>query len=443
MEKKVCVVGAGLVGAMLATRLAQRGMQVDVYERRPDLRKANIKAGRSINLALSDRGIRALEMVGASQRMRELSIPMHGRFLHDMDGHTSIMPYGREGQYINSISRGMLNAHLLDMADQTGGVNLHFNSPCADVDLDTATIRVQDPANAHWVERSYEAIFGTDGAFSVARAKMLRTDRFNYSQQYISSGYKELSMPPRPGGGWALDKNHLHIWPRKQFMLIALPNLDGSFTCTLFLPFEGEESFEQLMTDGQVLAFFGKYFGDAKEKMDNLLHEWHANAASSLVTVKTNPWHYKDKVLLLGDAAHAIVPFYGQGMNAGFEDVRILDELMGSCHNWGELFASYSQQRVADGQAIADLAVNNYTEMRDLVADPHFVKKRALSVRIGELMPQRWVPLYSMVTFSHMPYSEALRLGEKQGHILEALVNEGIDSNSEPSDITKALTRYL
>lgn len=444
MEQRICVMGAGLVGSMLATRLAQRGFKVDLYERRVDLRKNDISAGRSINLALSDRGIRALEMVGADTKMKEISIPMHGRFLHDIDGNTSIMPYGKEGQYINSISRGDLNAHLLDLAEQTGNVELNFNMPCTDLNLDSGTVTFKDESTGDLVTKTYDRIFSTDGAFSVGRGKMMKTDRFNYSQYYISSGYKELSMPPVPNTKWAIDKDYLHIWPRKDFMLIALPNQDGSFTCTLFMPFEGEEAaFEKLTSDDKVSAFFNKYFGNAVPHMSSLIQDWHNNATSSLVTVKTSPWNYKDKVLLLGDAAHAIVPFYGQGMNAGFEDVRVFNDFMDKFSDWGTLFNEYSSHRAPDGQAIADLAINNYTEMRDLVADPHFVRKRALSGKINEIFPDRWLPLYSMVTFSHMRYSDALSKGYWQDGVLEKLVSEGIDANSSLDDIKNGAEQFL
>ncbi|MGB0431408.1 MAG: FAD-dependent oxidoreductase [Bacteroidia bacterium] len=444
MEQKVCVMGAGLVGSMLATRLAQKGFDVDLYERRVDLRKHDISAGKSINLALSDRGIKALEMVGADAKMREISIPMHGRYLHDIDGKTSIMPYGKEGQFINSISRGDLNAHLLDLAEKTGKVNMNFNMPCKDLDLETGTVSFKDESTGSLITKTYDKVFATDGAFSVGRGKMMKTDRFNYSQYYISSGYKELSMPPVPNTKWAIDKNYLHIWPRKDFMLIALPNLDGSFTCTLFMPFEGEETaFEKLNSDDEVMAFFKKYFADAVPHMSTLIQDWHDNATSSLVTVKSSPWNYKDKVLLMGDAAHAIVPFYGQGMNAGFEDVSVFNDFMDKFSDWDTLFNEYSKHRAPDGQAIADLAINNYTEMRDLVADPHFVRKRALSGKINDIFPNKWLPLYSMVTFSHMRYSDALNKGYWQNDVLEKLVAKGIDANSSNDEIKREAEKFL
>lgn len=443
MADKVCVVGAGLVGSLLATQLAQKGFNVDLYERRSDLRRTDISAGRSINLALSDRGLRALAQVGAEEAMRKISIPMHGRQLHDQEGNESYMPYGKDGQYINSISRGDLNKHLMDLAEATGKVNLQFNMPCVDVDLDTATISFKNEQTGDLVTKQYDRIFGTDGAFSVGRGKMMKTDRFNYSQFYISSGYKELSMPPVPGKKWAIEKNALHIWPRKSFMLIALPNEDGSFTCTLFMPFEGDVAFEHIKTDEDVVDFFNTYFPDAVPHMTTLLEDWHNNATSSLVTVKTDPWNHKGKVLLLGDAAHAIVPFYGQGMNAGFEDVRVFNDYLEKYDDWDKLFKEYSKERVPDGHAIAELALRNYIEMRDLVADPHFVKKRALSGRISDILEGAWLPLYSMVTFSHIRYSEALKKGDEQNAILEELVAKGISAESSDQEIKDAVAPYL
>ena len=437
------MVGAGLIGSLLAATLAKRGFQVDLYERRPDLRKTDISAGKSINLALSDRGLRGLANVGADKDMLNISIPMHGRMLHDLEGNTNFMPYGKEGQYINSISRGDLNMHLMDIAESTGRVNIYFNMPCVDVDLDEAKVTFKDESTGDLVHKQYDRIFGTDGAFSVGRGKMMKTDRFSYSQYYISSGYKELSMPPVPNTKWAIDKGALHIWPRKSFMLIALPNLDGSFTCTLFMPFEGETAFENLKTDGDVTDFFNTHFKDAVPHMSTLIEDWHANATSSLVTVKSDPWHYKDKVLLLGDAAHAIVPFYGQGMNAGFEDVDVLTRYLDNYSDWGQMFKDYSVERAPDGHAIADLAIRNYREMRDLVADPHFVKKRALSGKINSLFPDQWVPLYSMVTFSEIRYSDAIKRGDWQNDVLEELVKKGFSSNSDDASLKDAVSAFL
>lgn len=443
MEQKIGIVGAGLVGSLLAAQLAKRGFTVDVFERRPDLRNTDISAGKSINLALSDRGIVALQNIGMEEQMRSISIPMHGRLLHDNEGHTNLMPYGKEGQYINSISRGDLNARLMTLAEKSEKVNIYFNRTCLDVNLDEAEITLKNEINGDIETKKYDRIIGTDGAFSAVRTRMMKTDRFNYSQNYISSGYKELTMPPVPNTKWAIDKSALHIWPRKEFMLIALPNLDGSFTCTLFMPFTGPEGFDALDTDDKVMAFFNKYFKDAVPHMPTLINDWHENATSSLVTVKCEPWNYKDKVLVMGDSAHAIVPFYGQGMNAGFEDVKVFNDYLDKYSDWGQLFDEYAQFRKPDADAIAELAVRNYIEMRDLVADPHFVKKRALSAKINELFPEQWMPLYSMVTFSHIRYSDALAKGDWQNEVLEKLVAKGISASSNNDEISESLKPFI
>jgi kynurenine 3-monooxygenase len=324
---KSTVVGAGLVGSLLAIYLAKRGEKVQVFERRPDMRKANISAGRSINLALSDRGLKALRGVGIEQEIRDISIPMHGRMVHGTDGSTNFQPYGKEGQYILSVSRGELNRKLMSLAESHSEVSFHFDHRCTGVDLDSATCNFIDEGTGKETTVAADRIFGTDGAFSAVRGRMQVNDRFNYSQQYLEHGYKELTIPPTADGGFRMDCNSLHIWPRGNYMLIALPNLDGSFTCTLFFPFEGPTSFASLQTPQQVETFFNEVFPDAVPHMPTLAEDYFANPTASLVIIRCSPWNYGEKALLLGDAAHAIVPFYGQGMNAGFEDCTVFEEL--------------------------------------------------------------------------------------------------------------------
>ncbi|MCB0736259.1 MAG: FAD-dependent monooxygenase [Bacteroidetes bacterium] len=443
MENKVCIVGAGLVGSLLANYMAKRSIQVDMFERRPDMRRTDIPAGRSINLAMSDRGWRALEVVGAEETIRELAIPMHGRLMHDVEGNTHFMPYGKEGQYINSVSRGELNMRLLSLAEKTGKVNTYFDERCTNVDLDNGTLTFTNENTGVETTNTYDRIFGADGAFSAIRNAMMRRDRFNYSQYYITSGYKELTMPPVPEKKWAIDNGALHIWPRKDFMLIALPNLDGSFTCTLFMPFDGEEGFDNLKTHDQVQAFFEKYFPDALQHMPTLLEDWDSNATSPLMTVSCNPWNHKGKFLLMGDAAHAVVPFYGQGMIAGFEGVRILNEMLDKYENWDVAFEEYSKYRQPDGDGIRQLALDNYREMRDLVADEHFIRKRQLSGKIHEIFGENWMPLYTMVTFSHVRYSEAYAKGQWQNKVLNELVATGLSKDSSEAEIKAAVMPYL
>ncbi len=423
MEKNT-VVGAGLVGSLLAIYLAKRGAQVQVFERRPDMRKATISAGKSINLALSDRGLKGLRGVGIEQDILDISIPMYGRMVHDEQGNTNFQPYGKENQCIYSVSRGELNRKLMSLAESLPNVSLHFNQRCTAVDLDTATCSFTDDASSTEQTIVADRIYGTDGAFSAVRARMQFLDRFNYSQQYLAHGYKELTIPAAENGDFRLAKNCLHIWPRGNYMLIALPNLDGSFTCTLFFPFEGERSFASLKTPSQVTAFFQDVFSDVVPHMPTLTDDYFANPTSSLVIIRCAPWHYKDKVCFMGDAAHAIVPFYGQGMNAGFEDCSVFDTL--SDELWDDkatLFARYSEQRKPDGDAIADLALRNFIEMRDLVADPNFLLRKKIEKVLNEKFPTQWIPLYSMVTFSHMRYSDALAYGQNHDRIMNEVLS--------------------
>lgn len=426
--KKIAISGAGLVGSLWALYLGQKGYAVDVFERRPDMRNKTGDSGRSINLALSRRGLKALEKVGLLESVKSMAIPMHGRLIHDLEGNTELQPYGREGEFINSISRAGLNELMLEKADALDNVNFHFEKPCTGFDKDSLKLQLGDES------LDYDLVFGTDGAFSAIRSTMQRTDRFDYQQSYLPQGYKELSIRPNEDGSFKMDKNALHIWPRKKFMLIALPNQDGSFTCTLFLDFEGETSFEKLKTEADVQAFFEKYFPDALELMPHLNEEFFSNPTSSLVTVKCAPWAYGGKYLLLGDAAHAIVPFYGQGMNAGFEDCYLLDEMWeDNPEKWPTIIEEFGKSRKADGDAIADLALHNFIEMRDLVADEQFLLQKKIEKAIQKKYPNEFKPLYSLVTFSDVPYSEALRLGK--------LHNAYFQKRNDLADIAEKIDR--
>lgn len=423
MKRDVAIIGAGLVGSLLSIYLSKRGYKVKVFERRGDMRQEKMSAGRSINLALSDRGLLALEKVGLAEAIKEISIPMHGRHIHNLDGSIAFQPYGKEGQYINSVSRATLNMKLMDLAEQHG-VEIFFNHKCDSIDWKKNEITFELP-NSQLVTHDSQLIFGSDGAFSAARLQhQLQHDKFNYQQYYIDCGYKELTIPPTASGDFAMDVNALHIWPRKDYMLIALPNLDKTFTCTLFFPFEGEASFSKLTTQEKVKEFFQKTFPDAVPLMPGYIHEFFNNPTSSLVTVKCFPWIRDDKFALIGDAAHAIVPFFGQGMNCGFEDCRILDELIeDNGDNWEATLQQYQTLRKPDGDAIADLAINNFTEMRDRTADQKFLLQKKIEARLHEKYPDQWIPAYSQVTFSpHIRYSEALQRGQKQEAIMQEIM---------------------
>lgn len=408
-QKKATIVGAGLVGALWSVMLAQRGYEVNVYEMRPDFREAGYVGGRSINLALSERGWRAIEIAGIRKKIEAVAIPMYGRMIHQQDGKTVFQPYGEKGQAIYSVSRGGLNIELVNIADTYEQVHFHFKQKCRGIDLDTNAVRFTDMDTDVQYNIEDQLVFGADGAFSAIRFSMQRTPRFNYSQSYLDHGYKELSIPAGPNGRHIMEKNALHIWPRNKFMLIALPNLDGSFTCTLFLPFEGDDSFEKLNTREDVEAFFKTYFPDAVPLMPTLLEDFFANPTSYLVTIRCSPWHYKHRTLLIGDASHAIVPFYGQGMNAGFEDCTILDSLMDKYdEDWEAIIEEFNANRIEDANAIADLALMNFVEMRDKVADPKFLLWKKIEQYLHEKYPDQFQTVYSMVSFSHVPYSKAL-----------------------------------
>jgi len=445
-KQSITLIGAGLVGSLLSIYLKKRGHEVSVYERRPDMRKNRISAGKSINLALSDRGWRGLDGVGISDEIRKVAIPMKGRMIHHLDSSTVFQPYGKAGQAIYSVSRGGLNCVLMDLAEQHGA-KLFFNERCTQVDLANATAHFENFETKKISEVKSDRIFGTDGAFSAARLQMqLSTDRFNYQQFYLEHGYKELVIPPTASGDFAMEPNALHIWPRGQFMLIALPNLDKTFTCTLFFPFEGPVSFAALDTHEKMLEFFNKTFPDAVKLMPTLEHDYFHNPTSSLVTVKCSPWTYGDKLALVGDAAHAIVPFYGQGMNCGFEDCVVLDGLIEKHkENWMEVFNEFQSLRKPDGDAIADLAVGNFVEMRDKTADPKFLLQKKIEARFSEKHPELWIPLYSMVTYSpHIRYSTALSEGQKQEAIMQKIMRlPDIEKKWDSEEVEQAILREL
>lgn len=425
---KIAVVGAGLVGSLQAILLAKDGYEVEVFERRPDIRQMKLVAGKSINLALSDRGWKALERAGIAEDIRAIAIPMYKRCMHALDGSLTYQPYGQEDQAIYSVSRGGLNQKLVNLANEYPNISYYFEHKCLDADLKENSLLFQDTANKKQEKKQFDKIFATDGAFSAVRMRMQKTTMFDYSQKYLDHGYKELIIPANPDGSHKLDKNCLHIWPRGEFMMIALANLDGSFTCTLFFPMFGETSFDTLKTREEVKQFFDKTFPDAVPMMPTLLDDYFENPTSTLVMVRCDPWNYGDKVLLLGDAAHAIVPFYGQGMNCGFEDCTVFNDLLHEAKgSWEGLMGRFSELRVPDGNAILDLALMNYVEMRDLTADPDFLLRKKIEAKFSKLYPKLWLPLYSQVTFSHIRYSEALKNGAEQDKIMQELMeNEGI-----------------
>ena len=450
-SKNIVIAGAGLVGSLLGIYLAKRGHKVSIYERRSDMRKEKIIAGRSINLALSDRGINALKQVGIADDILKIAIPMPGRFIHNMDGSTAFQPYGKEGQFINSVSRCELNKKLMDLAE-AHGIEIFFNHKCESINWKTNEISFekretanekQETGNTPLSTFNFQLLFGADGAFSACRMQhMLQHDTFNYQQFYIDCGYKELTIPAGENGKFLMEKNALHIWPRKDYMLIALPNFDGSFTCTLFFPLEGEMSFKKLDTEQKIQSFFTKKFADLVPLIPNITEQFLHNPTSSLVTVKCFPWIREDKFALIGDAAHAIVPFFGQGMNCGFEDCSVLNKLIEKYgDDWDLILKEFQQSRKPDADAIADLAVNNFTEMRDKTADPKFLLQKKIEARLHNKYPDKWIPAYSQVTFSpHIRYSDALRNGQKQESIMQQIMKmENIEERWQEEEIEKMI----
>jgi kynurenine 3-monooxygenase len=444
--KEITIIGAGLVGSLLSIYLKKRGYDVTIFERRGDMRKATVSAGRSINLALSDRGIKALEEVGIMDEIKKIAIPMHGRYIHNIDGTHAYQAYGAEGQFINSVSRGDLNRKLIDLAE-SNGVQINFNEKCEHINFNTNQITFENLQTNQLQTANCKLIFGSDGSYSAARlTHQLQHNRFQYQQHYIDFGYKELTIPAGSNGEYLLEKNALHIWPRGNYMMIALPNMDGSFTCTLFFPFEGEPSFETLTTKESVQQFFEKTFTNAAALMPTLVEDFFANPTSSLVTVKCFPWVRQDKFALIGDAAHAIVPFFGQGMNCGFEDCSVLNSLIDKHkENWNKILEEYQTLRKLDGDAIAELALNNFVEMRDKVGDPKFLLQKKIEAVFSKKHPDKWIPAYSQVTFSpQIRYSDALKNSIKQQAIMDVVMQiESIDQKWQEGFVEQKMLALL
>lgn len=446
--KEATIIGAGLVGSLWSVYLAKAGYKVTVFERRPDIRKAEISAGKSINLALSHRGWNALEKMGVHTEVQDIAIPMYGRTMHDLEGNLTFQPYGQEGQAIYSISRGELNARMMSIAEREGqgNVTIHYNHKCLDADTQTGEVTLENTENGEVFTHQSDLVFACDGAFSAVRYHALqKTDRFNYSQEYIPDGYRELLLPANPDGSYKLDKHALHIWPRGQFMLIALANDDGSFTCTLFMPFEGDKNaFDKINTKEEVTEFFKTTFPDFYKLMPQVADQWTNHPLSSLAIVRCYPWTV-NKIALMGDAAHATVPFYGQGMNAGLEDCFVMNELMEKHQeDWPKIFEEYQQIRKPNGDALQDLSKYNYLVMRDFVADPQFLLKKRFERHIQEMYPHKYISMYSMVSFSNTPYHEAWTKGMEQDKMIDKIMEENdIESLFENGKINDLITEIF
>jgi kynurenine 3-monooxygenase len=423
MKKDITIVGSGLVGSLCALYMTKRGASVNVFERRKDLRSEIITAGKSINLALSKRGWTALEKVGADKEVMKIAIPMYKRIMHDIKGSLSEQAYGEEGEAIYSVSRAQLNVLLMKMADENGA-KLYFNERCVDANLEDATASFENSLTNKKQTISADLLIGADGAFSAIRKLMVEKHKHEYFYNEIEHDYKELMIPAGENGEYLLDKNALHIWPRGEFMVIALANLDGSFTCTLFAPKKGRNSFENLNTKEQVHEYFTSIFPDFIEIVPNLYAQWESNPTSSLGIIRTFPWHVENSSLLIGDSAHATVPFYGQGMNAGFEDCRIFDEMLDELgENMHDCLKQYSYRRKPNGDGIQDLSMHNFIVMRDKTADSKFLLQKEIEKKFANLYPDKWIPLYSMVSFTNRPYAEAWKIGMKQEKLMQSIMS--------------------
>jgi kynurenine 3-monooxygenase len=436
--EKITLIGAGLNGPLLAILLMQRGFAVEIYERRPDMRQVRMSAGRSINLALSTRGIHGLKQAGLWERMQSIIIPMKGRMMHSIAGELTFQPYGKnEAEVINSISRAELSIALINAAEEHGAT-IHFHQRCTEYDLRTGSIRVRNEETGEETTREAGVVIGCDGSASSIRAQMIKLNRFNFSQQYLDYGYKELTIPAGSQAEHLLETHALHIWPRGNHMLIALPNIDGTFACILFLPFEGADGFASLTTRARVIRFFESRFPDTVPLMPQLAENYFTNPTGAMVTIKCSPWHMEGRALLLGDAVHAIVPFFGQGLNCGFEDCTCLLELLDRHGpDWQRVFAEFEIERKVNTDAIADMAIENFTEMRDRVADSRFLFRKKVELALEAKYPQIFVPKYAMVTFHRIPYSVALTRGAVQDRVLAELcepINRVEDLDWEKAD---------
>lgn len=418
----ITILGAGLIGSLMAIYLKRQGLDVHIYDKRPDKRKTGYsEEGRSINMALSHRGWKSLEQVGLKDKVLPLAIPMYGRKIHDEHGGTTFIPYGKTNQAIYSISRGKFNQLLAEEAERLGA-QIHFEHRCQEVDFRSNEITFETPDGQEKLQP--KVIIGADGAYSALRMSMQKQIRFNYRQEYISHGYKELTIPATADGQFAMDPNALHIWPRGKFMLIALPNPDKSFTCTLFLPFEGSKvCFEKIKDERDLETVFRAYFDDAYQLMPDLKTEFFKNPTSAMINVECYPW-VQGNSLLIGDASHAMVPFYGQGMNCGFEDCYILNQLIEKLgtNTWDLVFEKFQKKRKPDTDAICQLAMDNFIEMRDSVADPKFQLRKKIEAKLHDLYPKEWIPLYTMVTFSDKSYAEAYAQGKLQEAIMDKVM---------------------
>jgi kynurenine 3-monooxygenase len=437
-RQKIIVMGAGLGGTTMAVLLARRGHQVAVYEGRPDPRRLAVAAAPparavyrpSINITLCPRGLRTLDLIGAGDVVRKMAVPAYGRIVHTEGGLRSHQPYGSSNEALYSILREKLLMQLLSVAEPHGNITFHFNEKCTGVDLATATVELKNTVSGAVSHVSGDRLIAVDGAFSAVRWQMQRQNRFNLSQEYLDCGYREMTAPALSSRGWTGERNALHFWPRGRFMLMAAPNVDGSFTVTLYMPIEGSLSLESIRTEEDLFRLFEEFFPDALPELPNLTSEYFARPYNTLLTIRCSPWIYKDKVALLGDAAHAIVPFYGQGANACFDDCAVLDECIGRHgDDWGAALLEYQQIRKPNMDLMADLSIKNLAELQDHVGDPRFQLRKEIERRVHQRYPESFASLYWKVTFSSMSYVEALKKDREHRAIIDRIMSvKGIEA---------------
>ena len=441
---RVLIIGAGLVGPLLAIYLARRGYRVAVYDRRARPRPDGAGGGKSINLTFCERGFRALDRAGVGEPMRRLAIPAYGRVMHDSDGSTTYQPYGNRGEAIHSIARSEANQTLIAAAEGHGSIDFLWHQECREIDLDRPAARFRDRSTGResWV--TAQRIFGADGAFSRVRRRLQRLDRFEYSQHFVAQGYKELHLPAAADGGSILEPEAIHIWPRGPRMLIGFANTDGSFTLALHLPFEGEVSFETITAEDDVRALFRREFPDVLPRIPRLVEDFFDHPISSMPTIRCFPWTFEDKIALIGDAAHAIVPSYGQGANCGFEDCAVLcDCLERSGDDWGPAMKEYERRRKVDADAIAELALEHFEELQELVGDATFLLRKRIERQINQLYPERY-PLYSMISFTDLPYAEARRIDREQRVVVDRiLAREDVETLLDTPEIDRLIHESL
>jgi len=442
--KNIVLIGAGLAGSYMAYALGKKGYSVEVFEKRPDPRKAEYGSGRSINLVVSHRGWTAFKYAGIEEQIRAIVVPAYGRQIHDIEGNESYFPYSIDNQAIHSISRSELNETLVDLADALPNVNFHFDHICEYVDTDQGVVRLTHEGKTRSVQG--DLIVGADGAGSAVRRTLMGKPRFDFSQKFIDSGYKEVHIPAAEDGSPQLNIDALHIWPRREFMLMGLANTDNGFTGTVFAPFTGEFGLDQLKTGKDGLRYFEKYFKDAIPLIPDLEEQWENNPTSALACIRCNPYHWNHNIMLIGDAAHATVPFYGEGMNGSLEDVRVFLELLDEHgdENMQKVLEIYTEQRVPAGNALVDLSLRNFIEMRDLVADPSFQLRKKIERKVQASHPDKWTPLYTQVKFTNIPYHEAKAQGEKHDLIMEEILKtENIEECWDSPEVAQSVLDLL